>query len=456
MAQAQRIAVIDIGKTNAKVVLFDTEEGREILQLSCRNQPVAKPYRHFDTDMLWHFLLDSLAEIAGNSRIDAVSITTHGACFALLDGEGRLALPVMDYEDTGPDALDEEYRLLRPPFSQTGSPRLPMGLNAGAMLYWQSRMYPDAFSTVRHILAWPQYWAYRLTGVMAGEVTSLGVHTDLWNPHAGTYSSLVTRLEWGAFMPEIRPANAVLGPLLPDVAAKAGLPEGVPVHSGIHDSNASLLPHLHGRATPFSVVSTGTWVVILSIGGRDIALDEARDTLLNVNALGSKTPSARFMGGRAFELLAPKGEVSVRPEDRLRVLNDGIMLLPSVPSGSGPFPHAEGRWTHPPDNDGERLYAVSLYLALMTGVSLDLIGAQGDTIVEGPFASNRDYLSMLATLTGREPVISEGRMTGTSYGAACLVLDPSDLPAKGLSAAPATPDPQLLAYAARWRALAGS
>ena len=34
---------------------------------------------------------------------------------------------------------------------------------------------------------YPQYWAYRLTGVLANEVTSLGCHTDLWNYRAGGF-----------------------------------------------------------------------------------------------------------------------------------------------------------------------------------------------------------------------------------------------------------------------------
>ena len=44
-------------------------------------------------------------------------------------------------------------------------------------------------------------------------------------------------------------------------------PPGTPVLTGIHDSNASLLPHLIDRKPPFAVVSTGTWVIAMAIGG---------------------------------------------------------------------------------------------------------------------------------------------------------------------------------------------
>ncbi len=455
MAEPRHIAVIDVGKTNAKVVLFDMEAQAEIASRARRNQPLQGRYSHFDVDGLFDFITRSLGEIQAANGIDAISITTHGACFALLDANGELVLPVMDYEDAQPDALDADYRQLRPLFAETGSPRLPMGLNAGAMLHWQMRTFPKEFARAASIVPWPQYWAYRLTGVLATEATSLGVHTDLWNPHEGRYSSLVTALGWERLMPDLRPASDVLGPVLPELAEKLGLPLGIPVHSGLHDSNASLLPHLLSRQAPFSVLSTGTWVVTLSVGGRDIAYDEARDVLINVNARGMKTPSARFMGGRAFELLEADGKAAITEEERRRVLRDRIMVLPSWPCGSGPFPHSEGYWVGEPATPGEKLYAVSLYLAMMAKVTLDLVGAEGDVVVEGPFAVNRDFLDMLASLTGHYPVVGEGRLTGTSFGAACLALGDRTLPLDGAPSEVVEPDPEHLAYAAAWLDLAG-
>ena len=57
------------------------------------------------------------------------------------------------------------------------------------------------------------------------------------------------------------------------------------------------------RPAPFGVVSTGTWVVVMAVGGRAVTLDPARDTLVNVNAMGGLVNSARFMGGREYEII---------------------------------------------------------------------------------------------------------------------------------------------------------
>ncbi|KQV43917.1 carbohydrate kinase [Rhizobium sp. Root268] len=418
------VAVIDIGKTNAKVALVDLDRFEEIAVRKTANTVLTDGlYPHFDIERLWDFITRSLGELNAERPIDVISVTTHGATAALLDAAGDLAMPVLDYEHTGPDDFAADYNRIRPPFAETGAARLPMGLNIGAQIYWQQQTFPEAFSNVASILTYAQYWSYRLTGVLSCELTSLGCHTDLWNPYAAAFSSLVHGEGWRKLFAPVRRAGDVLGGLTPASAAACGLPAGLPVCCGIHDSNASLLPHLLSRPEPFSVVSTGTWVVLLAPGARKVELDETRDKLINVNALGNPVPSARFMGGRAFSMLMPEGNVPLPPEVEQAVVEAQHMLLPSMPEGSGPYPHHKAHWTRNQADLSveERLAVVSFHLALMTATCLDLIGAAGDIVVEGPFAANAAYLRMLGAATGRRVVIGSQSATGTSLGAACLV-----------------------------------
>jgi sugar (pentulose or hexulose) kinase len=424
MAEPRHVAVIDIGKTNAKVVVVDLKAMAEI---DARKMPNSASndglYPHHDTERLWDFIIASLADLARKHAIDAISVTTHGATAALLDECGELVLPILDYEHDGPDSFTAAYDAARPPFIESGTPRLPGGLNLGAQIFWQSKAFPDQFPAVRAILPYPQYWAYRLTGVQATEVTSLGCHTDLWNPARRDFSTMVDRLGWRRLMPPLRSASDRLGPILPEIAARTGLSPQTPVHCGIHDSNASLLPHVLHRKPPFAVVSTGTWVVAMAVGGAVRDLDPARDTLVNVNALGDPVPSARFMGGREYETLIGSDVSPASDEDIARVLSEKLMLLPSVQQGSGPFPQRTAEWIAPRNlKAGERSAIVSFYLALMTATCLDLIGASGETIVEGGFADNRLFLDMLAAATGRPVFVSAANATGTSLGAAELAF----------------------------------
>ena len=421
MADLRYVAVIDIGKTNAKVVVFDLGRQQELERLDTPNTVLHTGlYSHYNADALWQFIVECLKALNKRHRIDAISITTHGACAALLNEVGTLALPVLDYEHGGPQSISTEYDAVRSPFAETGSPRLPNGLNLGAQIFWQAKTYPKQFANVRWIVTYPQYWAFRLCGVLANEATSLGCHTDLWAHEKSDYSSLVDRMGWRALMPAVRKASDCLGTLLPQVASETGLNPNTPVHCGIHDSNASLLPHLLGRKKPFAVVSTGTWVISMAIGGRRLTLDPARDTLVNVNAFGDPVPSARFMGGREFELLQPQFGQQTTGADENTVLKNQTMLLPSVVRDCGPYPLHVSRWL----NDDcitqpQKQVAASLYLALMTASCLDLVGAAGDIIVEGPFASNVHFMAMLAAATDRG-VFGTAAATGTALGAALL------------------------------------
>ncbi|RWQ61426.1 MAG: carbohydrate kinase, partial [Mesorhizobium sp.] len=209
----RHVAVIDIGKTNAKVALVDLADMREVALRRMANAPVADgPYPHHDVELLWSFILDSLAGLNREQRIDAISITTHGATGVLVDAAGELALPVLDYEFTGPDALAKDYDAIRPVFTETGTPRLPVGLNLAAQFFWQQKRFPAEFAKTAAMLMYPQYWAFRLTGIAANEVTSLGCHTDLWNPWKADFSSLVDKMEWRRLMAPVRLAKHRLGP----------------------------------------------------------------------------------------------------------------------------------------------------------------------------------------------------------------------------------------------------
>ncbi|KZM47584.1 FGGY-family carbohydrate kinase [Labrenzia sp. OB1] len=454
MKSLKHVGVVDIGKTNVKVAIVDLEREREIGVLTRPNRVLpGPPYPHYDTDGHWGFLCGALKQLHLEHGIDALSVTTHGACVVLLDAEGQLAAPILDYEFGGPDELASAYDAVRPDFGETGSPRLGMGLNPGAQIFWQFHSDPGLAERTASVLTYPQYWTFRLTGVAANEVTSLGCHTDLWCPRDNRYSPLVERLGLSGKMPPVKRAADPPVTILPDVARATGLPEGLPVSCGIHDSNASLYPHLLKRQAPFSVVSTGTWVIVLSIGGQTECLDPGRDTLINVNALGDPVPSARFMGGREFDMILGGRDATCSATDITNVLEREIMLFPAVDPRSGPFQGQVHDWSVDETrlSDGERYAALSFYLALTTAECLAMTGADGPILVEGPFSKNRLYLNMLRAATGRATEAADGSLTGTSIGAALLLAQKKTIFGSAAPAGKPPADPRLESYASHWR-----
>jgi sugar (pentulose or hexulose) kinase len=187
------------------------------------------------------------------------------------------------------------------------------------------------------------------------------------------------------------------------------------------------------------------------MGAGRIALDAGRDTLVNVNARGEPVPTARYMAGREFDEITA-GAIAMPTEASLRgVLRRQVMALPSRHPETGPFPGLGFGWFGAePLDDAERCAAASAYAALMGAECLDLIGAGGPVVVEGPFGGNGVFLRMLATATGR-PVTGAGQSAGTGLGAA-LLAGPLLVARPAIDPVLPETDPLWTGYAAAWRA----
>jgi sugar (pentulose or hexulose) kinase len=444
---ADALIVLDIGKTNAKLALIDAAGTLLAEQRRPNAVRTDGPYAHLDTDGLWDWLLATCRAFAARAHVSAIVPVTHGATAALVDDAG-LVLPVLDYEAELPGV---DYT--GPSYDETLSPRLPAGLNLGRQLAWLHARFPREFARARHILMYPQYWAWRLCGAAAAEATSLGCHTDLWNPRTQAFSSLVERMGWTALMPPLAPAHAVLGTLRPEIAAATGLPDDCEVLCGIHDSNASLLRYL-GRAEG-TVLSTGTWMIAAAFGTALDGLCEQADMLANTNALGQPVACMRFMGGREFGELAGSDPVTCEFDAIERLVARGKVALPCFAATGGPFAGRTGSIEGPPPADARERYALAtLYCVLMTDYCLDALGAAGPLAVEGSFTANPWFGTLLAALRPQQPVSYSDDASGTTCGG--WMLRYRDAPPPGTSTAIAPRAPAgMEAYRARWRAALG-
>ncbi len=443
------VTVLDVGKTNVKLALFD--QGRLLWEKSTPNRILpGPPYPHEDVDHAWAFFLTALSEAARVHEIGALVPTAHGAAGALIDPTG-LAAPVMDYEFCDVEQIETDYAKIRPPFSETLSPKVPAGLNLGRQLAYQKWRCPDLFAQAKQFLTYPQYWAWRLTGVAASEVTSLGAHTDLWDPRRGRLSSLVEGLGIGGLIPPLRRAFDSLGPIKPDIAAATSLAPETEVLCGVHDSNASLLPYLVSREAPFTLLSTGTWVILMCVGLSLDQLDARDDTLANVNVLGRPTACGRFMGGREYAVIAGTGG---NPDLAAieRVIASGATALPCFSGQGGPYATTKGV-IHGEVSASDRTALATLYCALVSDIMLMRMGASsGDLLIEGTFAGNLAFCQTLAGLRPQQRVFAAEDAVGTARGAAMLAHWPPAYPTAAPTPVPAAPIAGLDAYRDAWTA----
>ncbi len=496
------IAVLDIGMTNKKVVLYSTE-----LSMIAEKKRVFPPLMRdgFETHHLAEmeeWFLHVLQEYSREFAIRAIAVSTHGATFVCTDEEGNPVAPCIYYtHEPSREFHDRFFSLVGERTAlqaTTGTPDFSALINAAKGIFFLKERYPDEFAATRWVLPYPQYWGMRLTGRASAEGTYIGCHTFFFDWHNEDYSSVTDALGIRDRLPyPIRQAWDVLGTLDPRLAARTGLSPDTLVTLGIHDSNASILPHLASSGgRDFVLNSTGTWCVLMHPVDRyGFEPDElGKVVFFNRSAWNTPIKTAIFLGGKEYEtwiqriaglqLRTPRELPLPEKEDYERVLREKkYFILPEIVPGSGQFPGSVARaveeGTQYPLSAIEEGKNIPLFLrdprtaqavlnlsiVLQTEVALRRTGLKknADILTEGGFRNNGDYNRLLASAFPDNSVYLTDLQEATSFGAAMTALvalkgiDPVALSRfihieKAL-VPPMLPSTAIDAYRDAWRAL---
>ncbi len=422
-------AVLDVGKTRVKLLLVDAGgalvASRERVNQSVEAKMPGKPYLALDTDGIAAWLGEAIVSLGAlRAGLHRIIVSTHGASLAALRGDS-LALPVPDYEFDGFAAHDALRAEAVAAFDDSLSPDLPLGLNVATQLSWLQQHHAETFATADTLVPYPQFWAAWLCGRAASEVSSLGCHTHLWEPRSGRFSELARRQGWAGRFAPMRRAWEVLGPVRPELASVLGLPTGVRVHVGVHDTNACLAGYL--RSWPrMTMVSSGTWVMAMAPGAPLRVLDPARDLQGMVSVRNEVVATARFMGGRELLALCSGADPALASLEVLDgLVRRGVMALPAWSAQGGPF---MGRRGEVVDGGGaidvsalapaERATLASLYVAQVTAWMIEHLGGTAPVVLDGPIARNPVVCGVLAALLPPHAVhVNVDELEGTARGA---------------------------------------
>jgi sugar (pentulose or hexulose) kinase len=413
------IAIFDLGKTNSK--LFVISVTGAVLS-EARTNPVWRDegdLRVLDDETLFNWMRHSLVDAVTTHGVDRIMFSGHGCTFALVQGD-RLLHPVLDYEQEPPAAVADRIDGFVPEYSETFSPRLPLGFNFGRHVLWLADRSPKLLARCDAILCYPQFWSWKFSGRKVSEVSYLGCHSHLWAPVFDDFSSLVDSQGWRSKMPEFARAGEEIGTHHLELAD--GTAVTLAVHNGVHDSNCALYYYRSLEFSDFTLVSTGTWVVIFNPSSPLEALDRERDMLANVTVDHNPVATIRFMGGREYDVASGGWKQAVSAEAVLAVIEKKAFALPSFAAG-GPMPGREGRFIGPELQGEERAAAALLYVALMTDLSLDLIGSSNPIVIDGGLVKTGLYAAVLAALRPGQTVHSSATAEGSAFGAAALVFE---------------------------------
>ena len=462
MAEELRgIAVVDVGATNSKIVLFDSS-GKVLAERKTSSRHVAgPPYLHLDPKHLAAFCAEHLPDLDAVMPIDVIVPAAHGGSIVCLDERGELALPMMDYMAEPPAAVVAAYRAAEPPFSEVFCPLLPMALTHGLQLFWLQTAFPEDFARVRTILPGIQYVGYLLSGKPVIEIASMSCQSQLMDVRNNTFSSLARLCGWDKLFAPWAKAWEVIGGLKPQFRRDSFRGRGQ-VLAGIHDSSGNYLRYMAGGRRNFTLLSTGTWIIGFDTDTDITELDPARDTGTNTDIFGKPVACCRFMGGREFEILSRGAAADAASLKALEsLMAQGTFALPSFTDSGGPMPGTgnKGHVRGPaPAGEEERSALGALYCALMVDRSLAVVKSKGDIIVDGPFAQNPIFLSLLAALRRPQKVLASQLREGTTAGAMALGLmtEAGELPHLALDLDEVSPlDAETLAdYAVKWRQIA--
>lgn len=453
------IAVLDIGKTNKKILIYD--ETFTIIEEVKQKFPESAGeggLRHDPLDEIQTWVFSSLKTLTNQYVIKAVSVSAHGATWTALKEDGTFALPEIAYTSEPGDAFHDDFyeKYGRPENLQKSTATAPFGnfLNIAKGVEYARSNFSDEFKRTSKILFLNAYFGYLLTGNVSAELTYAGCHTYLWNLQKKRWSDLTEAMGIRDLLPaEVHNSWEILGTVQPAVTQKTGLSQDCIVTMGVHDSNGALLPYTVKKGSDFILNSTGTWCVVMHEEREAVFKQEelGKSVFYNINVFGKPVKTAIFMGGLEFEKWLDKIRLvcgdpsfihSYAPDHIKSVLKEKkLFVLPSVQKGAGQFPRETARVIEAgktflfenitagngPDSFKDPLKAVSaliISIVIQTKVSIDRCGYKPglDLYTEGGFRENEPYNKLLASVYPESKCSVTGFKEASAYGAALLGL----------------------------------
>ncbi len=450
MSADARLLGIDVGTTGCKVLLTDTAgrigaEATRGYALQTPRPAWNEQDPHDWVDACAEAIREVLERAGGAEGVAAVGLTGQMHGLVLLDGRGQVIRPAILWNDqrSSPQCAQITQRLGRARILElTGNPVLA-GFTA-PKIEWVRQHEPEALARTSCVLLPKDYVRYRLTGVLASDVSDAS-GTSLFDVRRRRWSEVILEALQvpRSWLPDVAESSQVVAAISEEAAERTGLVSGTPVVAGAGDQAAQAVgagvvdePEVcvtlgtsgvvfaacnayraepQGRLHAFCHAVPERWHlmgVMLSAGG---SLRWLRDTLCE-----SEVAEAQRRGCDPYNVMTARA-------DRLPPGAEGLVFLPYLSGERTPHADAQARGAFV--GLSLRHTRAHMIRSVLEGVafglrdSLELIRAQGlrprAVRISGGGARSGLWRQILADVLGCE--LRTLRVTqGAAYGAALL------------------------------------
>ena len=426
------IAILDIGKTNKKCLLFN-EQYEVVFEKSISIKEIVDEDGEVCEDIvaLSKWATHSIQEILSNESfiVKAINFSAYGASFMYIDDLGNPLTPLYNYLKTYPQVLlqefESEFNEDNLFYIQTASPKLE-SLNAGLQVYRLQKEQPLIYEKVVSAMHLPQYISFLFTYNACADITSIGCHTALWDFTKQNYHEWVSATGIEKKLAPIASPNKTDTVYIHDNELQVGI--------GLHDSSAALIPYLKSFQVPFILISTGTWSISLNpFNNSPLTSNQLEnDCLCYMSYTGNPVKAARLFAGYEHEqAIARLSSHYNKPLDYYKSVILDIELIAKY--NLNEFDKGIQVGVNPSGFSKKDITQFSNYESAYHDLMIEIIKQQfvstslvlnkevEDIYVDGGFSNNSIYMSLLASMFPTLNVYAAMLPQSSARGAAMVI-----------------------------------
>ena len=349
------VLVFDCGSTNLKVVAVNSK-GKIAAWASLPNSPSPQKgedprWLIWDLDEIWRRLCLDAKKVMGKidpRDVKAVTVTTWGADGAPVRKEGSLTYPPISWQCPRTEETAEKFK---EKFSLWEAFRISgyqlTSFNTLLRLIWLRENAPEALDASYTWLMMPGLITYKLCGefhidpTSASTMMAMDLRKRDWSPRLLELADLDP-----SFFPEWTEPGEIVGYVTDEAQRQCGLPSGVPVVAGGHDTQFALFGS--GARMDEAILSSGTWEILgvrsdrfhptsSSFENGLIFEADVQPDLWNPQLLMMGSGVLEWILDKVFpEAVDKKYELMIREAEKEPPGSDGLIFIPSFVKETGP------------------------------------------------------------------------------------------------------------------------